>query len=144
MLKDIAARHPGVMMEDKDYSIALHYRLAPNEGPALVAEVRQACEAWADRSIEPLAGKAVIEIKAAKFNKGTAVRELMSHPPFAGRTPIVIGDDKTDEDAFAVMPEFDGLAISVGRRLSGIDGHFGSPADVRGWLERLAGGVAVS
>jgi trehalose 6-phosphate phosphatase len=144
MLKDIAARHPGVMMEDKDYSIALHYRLAPNEGPALVAEVRQACEAWADRSIEPLAGKAVIEIKAARFNKGSAVRELMSHPPFAGRTPIFIGDDKTDEDAFAVMPEFDGLAISVGRRLSGINGHFGSPADVRGWLERLAGGVAVS
>ena len=144
MLRDIAARHPGVMMEDKGYSIALHYRLVPKEGPALVAEVKQACKVWSDRSIEPLAGKAVIEIKAAEFNKGTAVRELMNHPPFAGRTPIFIGDDKTDEDAFAVMPEFNGHAISVGRRVPGIDEHFGSPADVRGWLERLAGGVAVS
>ena len=143
-LQDIAAHHPGVMVEDKGYSIALHYRLVPKEGPALVDEVGQACKAWADRSIEPLAGKAVIEIKAAGFNKGTAVRELMNHPPFAGRTPIFIGDDKTDEDAFAVMPEFNGHAISVGQRVPGIEDQFESPAEVRSWLERLAGSVAVS
>jgi len=143
-LTQIAARHPGVSIEDKGYSIALHYRLAPQEGPPLVREVSQACEPWVGRSIELLAGKAVIEIKTAGFNKGTAVRELMTLPPFAGRAPIYIGDDKTDEDAFLVVPEFGGHAISVGRRVVGIEEHFDSPADVRQWLERLAEGAVVS
>jgi len=142
-LKDIAGRHPGVSIEDKGYSMALHYRLAPKEGPALLREVEMACKAWAGRSIELLAGKAVIEIKTAGFNKGTAVRELMTHAPFAGRAPIYIGDDKTDEDAFAVVPDLDGHAISVGRRVPGIDEHFDSPAEVRQWLERLAEGAVV-
>jgi trehalose 6-phosphate phosphatase len=143
-LRDIAARYPGVMVEDKGYSVALHYRSAPESRQALAREVERACGDRLGRSIELLAGKAVIEVKAAGFNKGTAVRELMTHPPFAGRTPIFIGDDKTDEHAFAVMPEFNGIAMSVGRRLSGIDDHFESPAEVRLWLERLADGVAVS
>jgi trehalose 6-phosphate phosphatase len=144
MLKSIAARHPGVIVEDKDYSIALHYRQVPDEGPALISEVGEACEAWANQAIKPLTGKAVIEVKAAQFDKGTAVRELMRHSPFAGRTPIFIGDDKTDEDAFAVMPEFGGISISVGRKVPGTDGHFESPADVREWLERLADGLPVT
>jgi trehalose 6-phosphate phosphatase len=142
-LKEIVGRHPGVTVEDKGYSIALHYRLAPEQGAALVREVRAVCAAWAGRSIELLAGKAVIEIKTAGFNKGTAVRELMTHAPFAGRAPIFIGDDKTDEDAFAVVPEFNGHAISVGRRVAGIERHFDTPADVRRWLERLAEGAVV-
>ena len=67
-----------------------------------------------------------------RFNKGTAVRDLMTYPPFNGRAPIFIGDDKTDEDAFAVVPEFNGQAISVGRRLPGSTGLLRiSPADVR-------------
>lgn len=138
-LKDIAARHPGILIEDKGFSLALHYRAVPKLGPAVVQEVRQACDASPDRSIELLDGKAVVEVKTAGINKGTAVRELMNHPPFAGRAPIYIGDDTTDEYAFAVMPEFNGLAISVGRRFAGVDEHFDSPAEVRSWLERLAG-----
>jgi trehalose 6-phosphate phosphatase len=143
-LKDIASRHPGVMVEDKGFSLALHYRRAPRQGPALVAEVKQACAAFADRSIEALGGKAVIEVKTSGVDKGTAVRELMTLSPFAGRVPIFIGDDKTDEDAFAVMPQFDGRAVSVGERVPGIADHFDTPADVRQWLERLADTVAVS
>lgn len=143
-LKDVAARHAGVGVEDKGYSLALHYRLVPKEGVSLIHEVKHACDASSDRSIELLLGKAVIEIKTVGFNKGTALRELMTYPPFAGRIPIFIGDDRTDEDAFAVIPEFKGHAISVGRRIPGIKGHFEAPADVRRWLEHLADGVAVS
>jgi trehalose 6-phosphate phosphatase len=72
------------------------------------------------------------------------VRDLMSYPPFFGRAPIFVGDDRTDEDAFAVMPEFNGQAMSVGRKFAGIDDYFNAPADVRRWLERLSEGVAVS
>ena len=67
----------------------------------------------------------------------------MSHAPFKGRMPIFVGDDKTDEDAFAVIPEFNGIAVSVGRRIPGVDEHFNSPSDVRAWLERLAVEAAV-
>jgi trehalose 6-phosphate phosphatase len=143
-LKAIAARHAGVLVEDKGYSVALHYRQAPTQGPGVAREVRRACEAMAGHSVELLHGKAVIEIKSAGFNKGTAVRSLMKLPPFRGRMPIFIGDDKTDEDAFAVMPEFNGRAVSVGRRVAGVGDRFETPAAVRQWLERLAADLVVS
>lgn len=143
-LKDIAARHPGVLVEDKGYSIALHYRMAPKQGVGLIHDVKHAYEHWADKSFELLTGKAVLEIKFAAIDKGTAVRELMTHPPFRGRTPIFVGDDRTDEDAFAVMPDFNGYAMSVGNRIPGVHDHFKSPAEVRQWLELLSGGMAVA
>jgi len=65
-------------------------------------------EPW-DAPIEILPGKAVIEVKHAGFNKGTGVRELMTHAPFRGRRPIFIGDDTTDESVFAILPELDGI-----------------------------------
>jgi trehalose 6-phosphate phosphatase len=87
--------------------------------------------------IEVLAGKFVVEIKQEGFSKATAVRELMTHPPFAGRHPIFLGDDVTDETVFGIMPDIDGLAYSVGRKAQGVAGHFDSPHDVRLWLARL-------
>jgi trehalose 6-phosphate phosphatase len=138
-LKAIAARHPGVFVEDKGYSIALHYRNVPGQGLSVVHEVKHACAAHG--CVELLSGKAVIEVKAKGFDKGIAVRELMALPPFRGRAPIFIGDDRTDEAAFAVMPEFSGQAISVGRKIAGVADRFETPADVRRWLERLSDGV---
>ena len=142
-LKDIAANHPGVLIEDKGYSFALHYRLVPKQGLGLVHDVKHAFRIWADPSFQLLTGKAVLEIKHSAFNKGTGVRDLMTYPPFAGRAPIFVGDDHTDEDAFAVMPEFNGQAMSVGRKLPGVDKYFERPADVRLWLERMSGAKAV-
>jgi trehalose 6-phosphate phosphatase len=138
-LKDIADRHPGVLVEDKGYSLALHYRQVPKQGVSLIHDVKHAHEAWGDNSIELLMGKAVLELKFAGFNKGTAVRQLMTYPPFAGRAPIFVGDDHTDEDAFKVMPEFNGQSMSVSRKLPGMNKHFASPAEVRNWLATLSG-----
>jgi trehalose 6-phosphate phosphatase len=137
-LKQIARQHPGVTIEDKGYSVALHYRSQPGAGPRLQQAVGRLCRTQPAGSVELLAGKAVIEVKTAGFNKGTAVRELMTHPPFAGRVPIFIGDDITDEHAFAAMPEYNGIAISVGRELPGIASRFQSPAEVRDWLDRIS------
>ena len=66
-----------------------------------------------------------------------AVRELMKYPPFAGRHPIFIGDDITDEPVFGVIAEFGGMGFSVGRVVPGADGFFDTPADVRSWLARI-------
>jgi trehalose 6-phosphate phosphatase len=87
--------------------------------------------------VELLPGKLMVEIKPVGFNKATAVRELMTHRPFAGRRPVFIGDDVTDEAVFAVMPDFDGVAISVGE-MPGVEYHFDRPQSVRDWLEELS------
>jgi trehalose 6-phosphate phosphatase len=134
----IAELGPGILVEDKGYSLALHYRLAPDKGPAVVAEVKAVCETLPPGMTEILPGRSVIEVKQVGFNKATGVQELMSRPPFAGRSPIFLGDDVTDESVFAIIPELAGLSFSVGRRVAGTDGCFESPHHVRTWLEHIA------
>ena len=134
---DIARISEGIIVEDKGYSIALHYRLAPDKQRAIEDAVAAVCADLPPQSVELLCGKSLIEIKKVGFNKGTALRDLMSRAPFAGRRPIFVGDDKTDEAAFAVIPEFDGIAISVGRMVPGVAERFEAPSDVRRWLDRL-------
>ena len=134
----LAELGPGIVIEDKSYSIALHYRLAPGlEAPIKAAVARIQAENTA-APIEVLPGKSVLEIKQIGFNKGSGVRELMRYPPFRDRHPIFVGDDVTDESVFDVMGEFDGLAFSVGRKVAGVAGHFAEPDAVRGWLQRIA------
>jgi trehalose 6-phosphate phosphatase len=134
----VAEIGPGIIIEDKGYSIALHYRLAPGSGDDVKQAVAQICAQNPLAPIEVLHGKSVLEIKQIGFNKGTGVRELMRYPPFADRHPIFIGDDVTDESVFEIIPEFDGLAFSVGRMVAGVNGHFDRPEAVRGWLARIA------
>jgi trehalose 6-phosphate phosphatase len=89
-------------------------------------------------TVDILPGKAVIEVKPARIDKASAVRELMTQPPFRDRRPIFIGDDVTDEPVFGVIPQFGGLGFSVGRIVAGVDGHFDRPEDVRAFLARIA------
>jgi trehalose 6-phosphate phosphatase len=136
-LAAIAKLSPGILLEDKGYSLALHYRLAPHAEKAIYAAVSLIRADLPNAPIEVLPGKCVCEIKHAGFNKATGVRELMMHEPFKGRRPFFIGDDVTDESVFAIMPDMDGLAFSVGRRAKGVAGHFDSPGDVREFLAHL-------
>jgi trehalose 6-phosphate phosphatase len=139
-LAELAVCAPGVLVEDKGYSMAVHYRLAPEQEGRVKEAVAAIKADWPKEPIEVLPGKSVVEIKPAAFHKGAAIRELMQHKPFTGRRPIFVGDDITDESAFAVMPEFDGMGFSVGRRAPGTAHCFAAPSDVRRWLERLSGG----
>jgi trehalose 6-phosphate phosphatase len=135
-LAAIAKLSPGILLEDKGYSLALHYRLAPHAEKAIYEAVSLIRADLPNAPIEVLPGKCVCEIKHSGFNKASGVLELMSHEPFRGRHPIFIGDDVTDESVFAIMPDFKGLAFSVGRRAQGVAGHFDEPSDVRAWLAR--------
>jgi len=143
-LAAIAKLSPGILLEDKGYSLALHYRLAPHAEKAIYEAVSLIRSDLPNAPIEVLPGKCVCEIKHSGFNKATGVRELMTHEPFKGRRPLFIGDDVTDETVFAIMPDLGGLAFSVGRRTRGVAGHFDEPRDVREWLARLIDGQAVA
>jgi trehalose 6-phosphate phosphatase len=136
-LAAIAKLSPGILLEDKGYSLALHYRLAPHAEKAIYAAVSLIRADLPNAPIEVLPGKCVCEIKHSGFTKATGVLELMNHEPFKGRHPLFIGDDVTDESVFAIMPELRGLAFSVGRRAKGVAGHFDEPSDVRQWLAHL-------
>jgi trehalose 6-phosphate phosphatase len=135
----VAEIGPGVLIEDKGYSIALHYRLAPELEGAVKTAVAKIRAEHRSSPIEVLPGKFVLEIKPMGFNKATGVRELMRYPPFRDRHPIFIGDDVTDESVFGMIGEFHGLAFSVGRKVAGVHGHFEKPEAVRGWLAQIAG-----
>src|SRR5256885_7894997 len=136
-LAAIAKLSPGILLEDKGYSLALHYRLAPHAEKAIYAAVSSIRAGLPNAPIEVLPGKCVCEIKHSGFTKASGVRELMMREPFKGRRPFFIGDDVTDETVFAIMPDMNGLAFSVGRRAMGVNGHFDAPNDVRAFLARL-------
>jgi trehalose 6-phosphate phosphatase len=136
-LAAIARLSPGILLEDKGYSLALHSRLAPHAERAIYEAVSLIRADFPNAPIEVLPGKCVCEIKHSGFDKASGVRQLMTHEPFKGRRPLFIGDDVTDESVFAIMPDLNGLAFSVGRRAKGVAGHFDEPSDVREFLARL-------
>lgn len=134
---ELAKLSPGILLEDKGYSLALHFRLAPHAEQAIYDAVSVICADLPNAPIEVLPGKFVCEVKHSGFTKATGVVELLTHDPFKGRRPVFFGDDVTDESVFAIMPDLKGLAFSVGRHAQGVDGHFGEPDDVRKWLASL-------
>lgn len=146
-LTDAASPGSGIEFEDKGYSVALHYRQAPQHQERLRQHVAASRAAFAAEDTVVLPGKAMFEVKRPHINKGDGVRALMRQPPFAGRVPVFIGDDVTDEAALAVLPEFGGLGFSVGHDFASqsesigpvMAGTFSSPGQVRRALQCLAG-----
>ncbi len=128
---------PRIIVEDKGYSIALHYRQAPHWERAIYDAVAAIRADLPEAPIDVLPGKSVCEIKNSGISKATGVKELLKHEPFAGRRPIFVGDDITDESVFAIMPDLKGVSFSVSRHAHGVDGFFEMPADVRHWLASL-------
>ena len=129
---------PGILIEDKGYSLALHYRRAPAMEARLREHLEAVCKDYPEEPMEMLPGKALFEVKRPGVNKGEGVRALLRHAPFAGRKPVFIGDDETDKTLFALLPEFGGIGFSVDLDCEGLAGVFASPAAVRGALQSLA------
>ena len=113
LLEAFAAERPGVLVEDKQYTLALHYRLAPSLRDdcrdVLNASLKDIPQGW-----QVVEGKFVFEIKPREPTKGTAIEAFMGEAPFLGRTPVFCGDDITDEDGFEVVNARGGMSIRVG------------------------------
>jgi len=106
-------RHPGTLLEDKQGSLALHYRLAPAEEPGVREAAQAALERLGDGYVL-LEGKCVVELRPSGTSKAHAIERFMSEPPFAGRRPAFVGDDVTDEDGFRWVSDAGGIAVIVG------------------------------
>jgi len=98
-------------IEDKTGGLALHYR----GNPAAAHDVRRTAEALAEKhGLSVLEGKMVAELTFGIRTKGDALAAFMQEAPFRGRVPVAIGDDVTDEDAFAAAFAQGGFGILVG------------------------------
>ncbi len=111
MLEPFVAAHPGLLLERKRSSIALHYRQQPELAPSCEEAVQEVVAK--NPSLVILPGKMVFELKPKGVDKGEAVRSFLSEVPFRGRTPIFIGDDVTDEHAFEVVNSLGGLSVKI-------------------------------
>lgn len=133
-LVDFVQSGPGLLLEDKGAALALHYRNAPDLADACVAHMERARRAaGADFHVQQ--GKMVLELKPSGQDKGTAIAAFMQERPFAGRTPVFVGDDLTDEDGFRVVNSLGGLSIRVGKHPGTAASIVASGvAEIRGWL----------
>lgn len=131
-----AERWPGVLVEPKPHGCAVHYRLAPERGNDVWRLVR-ALVADDHPWFKLIPAHEAVEIGPRDASKGRAVEHLMRQAPFAGRCPIFIGDDFTDEAGMNAARTFGGQGLRVAEVFGG------DPANVRAWLkhgaERLDG-----
>ena len=125
----LVAAHPGTLLERKARGFALHYRLAPEAGAAMEAGLRAILGAQQTHRVLP--ALMAFEVKPKGADKATAVAALMARAPFAGRAPVYIGDDVTDEDGMRAARALGGL----GWRVQEV---FGDAVGVRRWLAGLA------
>ena len=131
------ARHPGLLLEDKGLSLALHYRRAPRLAGYAHRLVRSLL-VGSDGTYGVQAGKRVVEIKPAGKDKGIAVLEFLQEEPFRGRTPVFVGDDSTDEHAFVTVNRLHGHSVKVGPGRTAARGRLPDVRAVRAWLEQGA------
>lgn len=135
-LAALVQTHPGVLLEDKGRTLAVHYRLAPQFEPDIHQVVTGLVTALGPQyHVQP--GSMMLEIKPRGFNKGNAVKEFMHEPPFSGRQPVYIGDDLTDLDGFRAADDSGGMSIAVGDRVRARY-HLSGPPAVHAWLQGIA------
>ena len=124
--------YPELLIEEKTAGLALHYRNAEALAPLCHTLMNELARTLP--GMELLHGKCVLELKPAGPSKGRALQDLMRLPRFAGRTPLMIGDDVTDESAFVAVQHLGGLGVKVGPGSSNAQGRIATPARVREWL----------
>lgn len=112
-LTAFVASRPGLLLEDKGHSLAVHFRRMPDLSPD-VFERMSRVHARLGTAFVLQAGKCVFELRPGAWSKGTAIAQFMREPPFRGRTPVFAGDDRADEQGFAIVNALGGVSIRVG------------------------------
>ena len=134
-LSAVVMRHPELLLEDKGLILALHYRGAPMLA-SFVHRTMTALGADLGSGFTVQHGKLVVELMPAGTDKGSAVLAFMRENPFRRRTAVYVGDDATDEHAFAVVNTLGGYSVKVGTGATTARWRLGSVAAVRTWMEQ--------
>jgi trehalose 6-phosphate phosphatase len=138
LIRQFAESRPGLLIEPKGMTIAVHCRAAP-ECQAELGAFLDDCIGDGRAGLEVMRGNLVFEIKHRDIDKGTAVERFMRTPPFAGRMPVFVGDDRTDEDGFAAARMLGGHGVKVGPAGQSVaDWSLAAPGDVHAWLAAIA------
>ncbi len=131
-----AASVPGLLVEEKPAGVAVHYRQAPQEEGRVAAFLTGLAERT---GLFLQRGKMVAELRPSGADKGAALRRMMREPPFAGARPLFVGDDLTDEHAFAASAALGGSGVLVGApRETAAHWRLADVAAVAHWLEAAA------
>jgi trehalose 6-phosphate phosphatase len=134
-LEPLVAAHPRLLLEAKEGTVALHFRQAPELEGACRAAMEEAMRDVAGFALLP--GKMVFEARPMGISKGTALRAFMKEQPFAGRLPVFIGDDVTDEDGFIAAQDLGGVGIKVGQGETAAQMRIADVASVHALLQGL-------
>jgi trehalose 6-phosphate phosphatase len=138
-LDEIVTSKPGLLIEDKGCSVAIHWRLAPQENEFALATAQAAVQALgSDYRVQ--FGKAVAEILPAAAGKGKVIERFLQQDPYKGRRPIFVGDDLTDENGFKTVNAHGGLSIRIGAGETIARERLGTPSDLRHSLSIWASG----
>ena len=141
----LAQAHDGLILETKPGGFAFHYRARPELESVcrdtLVEALRAA--SGAAESWDWLQGHCVFELRRRGVSKGVAVNRLMAEPPFAGRVPVFVGDDATDEDGIAAVQGAGGHGVRVGGGASEARFRLDDVEAVGAWLGRVGAGESV-
>lgn len=129
----LAAGHPGLLVENKRGSLALHYRQAPELEDLCLRTMQDAVAESPGLTLQR--GKMVVEAKPGGASKGRAIEEYLAEAPFAGRTPLFIGDDVTDEVGFSTVQRLGGLGIKIGEGATVAARRVSDPTTLRQELE---------
>ncbi|MGH8227358.1 MAG: trehalose-phosphatase [Steroidobacteraceae bacterium] len=135
-LRRFVAMHPGLELEDKGSSVAVHFRRAPQFKAAVREAVERVRAALPPEAcLQP--GRCVLELKSRTASKRAAVERFMQERPFEGRIPVFLGDDITDLEALDFVQSSGGSGIFVGRERRPGLGSLPDPTAVRAWLRSL-------
>lgn len=134
LFTEFARTHPGLLLEDKGSTLAIHYRKAPQLAAKVHRTMVEGVRAAGITAYRLQPGKQLLELRPDNRDKGTAIRDYMHERPFRGRCPIFIGDDRTDEHGFAVVDELGGWSVKVGRGHTHARYHLRDVSAVRAWL----------
>lgn len=141
-LHALARQEPGVIVELKSASVAVHYRLAEAAEPRIEETLQRILDDGPDHLILSR-GRKVLEIVPVQVSKGAALERLMRLPQFSGRRPVMIGDDVSDISAFEAAARLGGIGLKVaGEQFGATNADFANPAAVRSWIAeqvRLSG-----
>jgi trehalose 6-phosphate phosphatase len=140
-LRALEERLPGVLVEDKGGTLAVHYRQAPEHEREVRAVVASLLP-YETAALRLIDGKMVLELKPIHHDKGRAIAAFMAEEPFRGRLPVFVGDDTTDEDGFAEVNRRGGVSVRVGPESPATQAGFALPAvaSVLDWLRESSPG----